>query len=85
MIPMLRELRERAGLTQRQVAERTGMSQQNVARLELRRHRGARLETAVCLARALEVPVICVVEALMGERKISAELDQTGVCGIMEM
>jgi transcriptional regulator with XRE-family HTH domain len=50
----LRELRERAGLTQGQLAERAGMHRQGVAKLELG-EREPSWSTLLALARALAV------------------------------
>lgn len=50
----LRSLRERAGLTQQQLAERVGMARPNLARLE-RGERAPSWETVLRLAEALGV------------------------------
>ena len=59
----LRELRERAGLTQADVARLTGIHRPNIARAERGQHDQA-LDTVVRIARAIGVPPSAVFAAL---------------------
>jgi transcriptional regulator with XRE-family HTH domain len=54
-VPRLRELRERAFLTQAELAEKSGVAETTINRLENGRH-GARISTIRKLALALGVP-----------------------------
>ncbi len=66
--PRLRRARERAGLTQTELAERVGVSRQMVSSAEAGRHTPA-VDTALRMAQALGEPV----EELFGEARPAAD------------
>lgn len=62
MAKRIKELRERAGLTQSELAKRAGLEQGHISRIERGAQKDISLSTLQAIARALAVPLAVILE-----------------------
>lgn len=76
-LPLLREVRESKNLSRSTLARKTGVSANLIMRIETGHRTGVRLDTALKLARGLNVPVEALIDGKLPEKSHLRELLDT--------